>query len=36
MRYTRPFSEKNKKVDHYERSTLQLLNVAVRNEEKNF
>ena len=36
MRYTRQFPEKNKKVDHDERSTLQLFNVAVRNEEKKF
>ena len=30
-----PIFEKNKKVDPFERSTLQLLSVAVRNEEKN-
>ena len=29
-----PIFEKNKKVDPYERSTLQLFSVAVRNEEK--
>ena len=30
-----PIFEKDKKVDPYERSTLELLSVAVRNEEKN-
>ena len=29
-----PIFEKHKKVDPYERSTLQLLSIAVRNEEK--
>ena len=29
-----PIFEKNKKVDPYERSTLQLFSIAVRNEEK--
>ena len=30
-----PIFEKNKKVDPFEKSTLQLMSVAVRNEEKN-
>ena len=30
-----PIFEKNKKVDPFERSTLQLISIAVRNEEKN-
>ena len=30
-----PIFEKDKKVDPYERFTLELLSVAVRNEEKN-
>ena len=30
-----PTFEKNKKVDPFERSTLQLISIAVRNEEKN-
>ena len=29
-----PIFEKNKKMDPYERSTLQLMNIVVRNEEK--
>ena len=29
-----PIFEKNKKMDPYERSTLQLMNIGVRNEEK--
>ena len=34
MKYTPTIFEKNKKVDPYERSTVQLLNIAVWDEEK--
>ena len=35
MSFTHQFLEKNKKIDPYERSTLQLLSIAVRNEKNN-
>ena len=35
MRFTLRFLKKKKKMDPYERSALQLMNIILRNEEKN-